>query len=94
MEEYKVEEGKLDQYQLHSLQLAVGHLTNALSAIVDFATANDCGMSDDFCEKYPFSESLDEVTYKVSVWLMELRGKELDASQARQDYYNGTTEVK
>lgn len=94
MEEYKVEAGKLDQYQLHSLQLAVGHLGNAISAIIDFAIANDCGTSDDFCDKYPFSESLDEVAYKVSVWLMELRGKELDESQARQDYYNGTTEVK
>jgi hypothetical protein len=34
---------------------------------------------------------LDEVSYKVSVWLQELRGKELDATQDEQDYYNGTT---
>jgi predicted transcriptional regulator of viral defense system len=94
VETYKVQEGKLDKYQLHSLQLAVANLTNALNTIVDFATKNECGTSDDFCDKYPVNESLDEVAYKVSIWLMELRGKELDATQDEQDYYNGTTEVK
>ena len=94
METYKVEAGKLDKHQLFVLQSAVANLTVALSTIVDFATANDCGMSDEFCDKYPFSESLDEVAYKTSVWLMELRGKQLDAEQAEQDYYMGTTEAK
>ena len=90
METYKVEAGKLDKYQLHTLQLAVAHLDHAIKYIIDFALKNECGTSDDFCEKYPFGESLDEVSYKVSVWLQELRGKELDATQDEQDYYNGT----
>jgi hypothetical protein len=94
VETYKVEAGKLDKHQLHTLQVAVGNLTVAITTIIDFAIANDCGTSDDFCDKYPFNESLDEVAYKVSSWLLELRGKQLDAEQAEQDYYNGTTEAK
>ena len=91
MEVFKVQEGKLDKHQLHQLETAVGNLTVAITTIIDFAIANDCGTSDDFCDKYPFNESLDEVAYKVSSWLLELRGKQLDVLQDEQDYYNGTT---
>jgi hypothetical protein len=90
MEAFKVQAGKLDKHQLNALEVAVGNLTVAINTIIDFAIANDCGTSDDFCEKYPFNESLDEVAYKVSEWLLELRGKQLDVLQEEQDYYNGT----
>jgi hypothetical protein len=90
MEAFKVQAGKLDKHQLNTLEVAVGNLTVAISTIIDFAIANDCGTSDDFCDKYPFNESLDEVAYKVSEWLLELRGKQLDVLQDEQDYYNGT----
>lgn len=90
METFKVQAGKLDKHQLNTLEVAVGNLTVAINTIIDFAQANECGTSDDFCDAYPFNESLDEVSYKVSVWLQELRGKQLDVLQEEQDYYNGT----
>ncbi len=94
METYKVEEGKLDRHELLRLSVAVEHMMQAMYSLCELVQQNDWGMTPEFCEKYPFGESFDELCYSVAVWNMEIAGKRLDAEQAEKDYYNGTTEVK
>lgn len=93
MNDYKVEEGRLTKGQLSSLHTYVQGLVWAIKALEEFADREDCGMSEDFCNAYPFTESLDEVRYKSFVWLMGVGGRFLDAEQTERDYYFGTKEV-
>ncbi len=94
METYKVEEGKLDKHGLLQLALAIEHMKQSMYSVLELVEKKDWGMTDEFCEKYPFVGSFDELCYSVALWHMEIAGKQLDAEQAEQDYYNGTTEGK
>ena len=94
METYKVEEGKLSKHELMRLALAIEHMKQSMYSVLELVQEKDWGMTPEFCEKYPFTGSFDEICYSVALWHMEVEGKQLDAEQAEQDYYNGTTEVK
>jgi hypothetical protein len=94
METYKVEEGKLNKRELLQLSVAIEHMKQAMYSVSELVQTKDWGMTPEFCNKYPFVESFDELCYSVALWHMEIVGKQLDAEQAEQDYYNGTTEVK
>jgi hypothetical protein len=67
-----------DRYRL---QHAVGNLEEAMRAVLDLAQELDCGMSDTFCDKYPFTSSLDEVHFAVVLWYTELQARQLQARQ-------------
>lgn len=61
-----------DKYRLWH---AVGNLEEAMRAVLDLAQELDCGMSDTFCDKYPFTSSLDEVHCAVVNWYTELQAR-------------------
>jgi len=94
METYKVEEGKLNKRELLQLSVAIEHMKQAMYSLSELVQKKGWGMTPEFCEKYPFTESFDEICYSVAVWNMEIEGKRLDEEQAEQDYYNGTVEAK
>lgn len=94
METYKVEEGKLNKRELLQLSLAIEHMKQAMYSVSELVQTKGWGMTPEFCDKYPFTGSFDEICYSVALWHMEVEGKRLDAEQAEQDYYNGTTEEK
>ena len=82
MKTYKVEEGKLDRHELLQLSVAVEHIIQAMYSLSELVQKKDWGVTPEFCEKYPFSESFDELCYSVAVWHTEIAGKRLDAEQA------------
>ena len=93
METYKVEEGKLNKRELLQLSVAIEHMKQAMYSVSELVQTKDWGMTPEFCDEYPFTGSFDEICYSVALWHMEIAGKQLDAEQAEQDYYNGTTEA-
>lgn len=94
MDTYKVEDGKLDKHDLLRLSLAIEHMKQSMYSVLELVQEKDWGMTPEFCEKYPFTGSFDEICYAVALWHMEVQGKQLDAVQDEEDYYNGTTEAK
>lgn len=67
----------------------IGNMKEAMYAVLHYVEERDLGMTKEFCEKYPFTGSFDEVCYSVALWHMEVEGKFLDAEQERQDNYMG-----
>ena len=94
METYKVEEGKLNKHDLRRLSIAIEHMKQSMYSVLELVQEKDWGMTPEFCEKYPFTGSFDELCYSVALWHMEIEGKQMDAEQAEHDYYMGTTEAK
>lgn len=79
MNDPKIDEARLRQLRLDSLSRRTETLTKILMSLEDFIQINNIGMSDDVCDGYPFTESLDEVIAKTALWATKIEKARADA---------------
>jgi hypothetical protein len=65
-------ETKLTKVQLDEIHRGVSQLRNAMWELVNLVTKQQSGDSHEFCEKYPFTESLDELACEVDQWFASI----------------------
>ena len=58
----------MNQKDLQKLLTAVTEMESAMFNVSFLADELQCGMSEEFCEKYPFIGSLDEICVEVGLW--------------------------
>jgi hypothetical protein len=65
-------ETKLTKDQLDEMHAGVLNLRNAMWELVNLVVAQKSGDSDEFCNKYPFTASLDELSAEVDEWVSSI----------------------
>lgn len=75
MAKYQPAVQNLDRAQLFELLVRVKHMRNAMFAVLDFVDREHIGMSEEFCNKYPFHQSFDELFCEVMLWEDEIERK-------------------
>jgi hypothetical protein len=70
-----ITEKEMSDTDRYRLAHAVGNLETAMGTVLSLAQELECGMSDTFCDKYPFTSSLDEVHFAVVLWHAELQAR-------------------
>ena len=58
----------MEPEEMQQLLKAVMALEGAMFKVNSLAEDLECGMSDEFCEKYPFATSFDEICVAVGLW--------------------------
>ena len=58
----------MNQKDLQKLLKAVTEMESAMFNVSFLADELQCGMSEEFCDKYPFTGSLDEICVQVGLW--------------------------
>ena len=65
-------ETKLTKDQLDEMHAGVLNLRNAMWELVNLVVAQKSGDSDEFCNKYPFTASLDELSAELDEWVSSI----------------------
>jgi hypothetical protein len=65
-------ETKLTKDQMEEMHAGVLNLRNAMWELVNLVVAQKSGDSDEFCNKYPFTASLDELSAEVDEWVSSI----------------------
>lgn len=65
-------ETKLTKDQLDEMHAGVLNLRNAMCELVNLVVAQKSGDSDEFCNQYPFTASLDELSAEVDEWVSSI----------------------
>ena len=63
---------KLTKVQMDEMHRGISQLRNAMWELVNLVTEQQSGDSHEFCEKYPFTESLDELACEVDQWFASI----------------------
>lgn len=88
MTTYTPEPGQLTERQLTDFVVATRHMLDAMINLsVKWQPAD--GGHPVLCEKYPFDESFEEVTWSVQAWLESLEShRDTQAAEERDFYLN------
>ena len=72
----------MEKPDTEKLLKAVREMESAMFKVSFLADELQCGMSEEFCEKYPFPGSLDEICVEVGLWRQSIE-RHLDTASVK-----------